>query len=190
MAVDLPENIKDQLADLQRRIQAGCRFVDAHPRWVPATNFHLTVEFFGNTPEEYIEGVQKLLDTSTQNIEPFTLELNRLELFPPESRQPKVISVAIGGQKRELVRLYEEIFHRFAGAGYPLEQRQYRPHLTIARLTSTKTAARVDSIVRSHSRLMNSAFPVNEIILFESVTGADGVEYKKLHASPLGRQAR
>ncbi len=185
--MDLPENIKAQLADLQRRIQTGCRFVDAHPRWVPASNFHLTVEFFGNTPEEYIDGVQKLLDTSTQNVEPFTLELNRVELFPPESRQPKVISVAVGGQKRELVRLHEEIFYRFVGAGYPLEQREYRPHLTIARLPSTKTAARVESIVRSHSKIMNSAFSVNEIILFESVPGLDGVEYKKLHASPLGR---
>lgn len=116
---------------------------------------------------------------------PFELETARLDLFPPNVKQPKVISVDIMGQRRFLKGLQQDLAMRLRGAGFPVEERSYKPHLTVARLTSVKTASRVGPLVASHSTALQAKFPVQEIVLFESVTHDDRLEYRPLHGARL-----
>lgn len=159
--------------------------MDAHPRWVDAENFHLTLVFLGSTDEKWIPRVCELADEVAGRTRPFFLELTRVELFPPNARQPKVISVVVGGEKREMVRLYDALAMRLSNSGFPVERRDYKPHLTLARLPSIKTAARIAPIVTAHSRLLNVKFPVEEFVLFESVSEDGAVRYVPLYTGRL-----
>ena len=183
MAVDLPAETKEQVTTLQARLKTGCRFIDAHPRWVDPANLHLTLVFLGTLPDEAIPYLTDVSDAVANGTVPFELQMNRIELFPPDAKPPKVISATIGGDRKALKLLQTQLADSLSAAGFDIEQRPYQPHLTLARLTSVKTASRVQNLVSSHSAALQVAFAVSEIVLFESITKSSGPVYEPLHVS-------
>lgn len=170
---------------MQKRLETGCRFIDAHPRWVSAENLHITLVFLGAVREERIAKLAAIADEVATWGGPFELELARLDLFPPKSKQPRVISVGVGGEKRTLSSLQEALANTASAAGFMLDQRSYKPHITVARLPSAKTASRVQSVVVAHANALQVKFRVGEIVLFESVSGENGPSYVPLHVAKL-----
>lgn len=181
----MPPETRQSVADLQRRLQVGCRFIDAHPRWVAPENLHLTLVFLGSIAEDCVPIVTRAMESVAHRHFAFELETARLDLFPPNSKQLKVISADIMGQRRLLKSLQKDLSDTLRGAGFEVEDRPYKPHLTIARLPSVKTASRVGALVASHSEALKAKFPVEEIVLFESVTLDDRLEYRPLHLARL-----
>jgi 2'-5' RNA ligase len=183
VAVNLSPEAREQVAKLQARLQTGCRFVDAHPKWVPAENFHLTLVFLGSLPDEAIPYITDVTDAIAERTSPFELGISRVELFPPDTKQAKVISANIKGDRRALISLHGFMAEALDSAGFEIERRVYQPHLTLARLTSAKTADRVAKLVTSHTSALQVAFAVNEVVLYESVTKSSGPVYEPLHVS-------
>jgi len=71
-------------------------------------------------------------------------------------------------------------------AGFEIDARSYKPHITLARLTSTKTSARVGSIVTGNANAVRAKFQVHEVVLFESLAGEKTRKYLPLHTFSLG----
>lgn len=180
LAVDLPQDAIDILTNLQNRLKTGCRFVDAHPRWVDVSNLHLTLIFLGETSEERAASLDSLVESVVTQVEVFELELARPGLFPPDSKKPKVLSVDVKSTGKSLRNLYNDLHRSLTVAGYPVEERPYKPHLTLARLPSIKSAARFGPLVESHAKMLNFKFPVRDIVLFESILGPEGPSYNAL----------
>lgn len=177
--------MKAELAGVQKRLQAGCRFIDAHPRWVESANFHLTLVFLGDVEESRIGTIADAVDSVAAFVNPFELSMERIELFPPKSKQPKVISAGVRGDVKALQRVHEMLSRTLYEDGFDLEDRPYAPHLTLARLTSVKTASRVGPLVASHANVLHTKFQVEEIVLFESVPEPEGTSYVPLHVGRL-----
>jgi 2'-5' RNA ligase len=184
IAIELPSEVKARLADLQSRLVTGSRFVDAHPRWVPIENLHLTVLFLGATPISWVEHVQAAMDEKLAWIKSFEITVSKLTLFPPDSKNPKVLSLDVSSPGKALQQVHESLYKGLE-ANYELETRLYRPHLTLARLPSVKSASRIAPLVTSHSSMMNFKFPANEVVLMESQPGPHGPIYKVLHRTVL-----
>lgn len=177
--------MKQQVASVQKRIATGCRFVDAHPRWVSADNLHITLVFLGTVTDEQVPELIATADQLAAQTAQFELELARIDLFPPKSKRPLVISAGIGGEKRALTRLQEKLAQAIEPAGIALDQRSYKPHITLARLPSVKTSSRVQSVVTAHTNALQVKFQVSAIVLFESVTGTDGPTYVPINTARL-----
>ncbi len=184
-AINLPAEVKAQLADLQSRLKIGCRFVDAHPKWVETDNLHLTLLFMGSVDEERIADIARTADVIAGQMEPIELLASRLGLFPPDSKDPKVLSVDVRGIDKGLQRLHARLHNSMSDLGLDLENRPYRPHLTLARITSIKTASRLAPLAASHANKLSAKFPVTEFVLFESHLSQQGSTYHVLHTATL-----
>jgi len=72
-------------------------------------------------------------------------------------------------------------------AGYELEGRPFRPHVTLARVRTPLPVARTRALARLARKLDYSGIAhVDRLTLFDSVAGDSGAHYRRLHAATLG----
>ncbi len=138
---------------------------DGGLRWAPASQWHLTLQFLGRLdgPDSFAES----LGESLRRIAPFPLQLGGGGAFPSAGRGSVLwVGVVAGGA--ELTRLARAV----AAVSGIEEEHPFRPHLTVARCSSTRDLrTAVDVIDRAAA---SAPFLVDEVILFESDTRPDG----------------
>ncbi|HEX2779458.1 MAG TPA: 2'-5' RNA ligase family protein, partial [Gemmatimonadaceae bacterium] len=72
-------------------------------------------------------------------------------------------------------------------AGFELEGRPFRPHITLARVRTRLAEERVKPLARAARRVAYAAADeVRALGLLESRAGAGGAGYRRVHAAPLG----
>ncbi len=90
-------------------------------------NWHVTTAFIGAFPEARLPELQA---RATQiPVEPFRLRFDRVEFWP----RPKVASLVAAIVPPELQRLVDAQSSLLADFGVTLEDRTYRPHITVVR---------------------------------------------------------
>ena len=90
-------------------------------------NWHVTTAFIGNFPEADIPAL--LARAAVIEFEPFRLRFDRVEFWP----RPKVASLVAPTVPPELQRLVDAQNAVLADFGVPVEDRTYRPHITVVR---------------------------------------------------------
>jgi 2'-5' RNA ligase len=90
-------------------------------------NWHVTTAFIGNFPEADIPAL--LAQATEIEFEPFRLRFDRVEFWP----RPKVASLVAPTVPPELQRLVDAQNALLADFGVPVEDRTYRPHITVVR---------------------------------------------------------
>ena len=90
-------------------------------------NWHVTTAFIGNFPETDIPAL--LARAAVIEFEPFRLRFDRVEFWP----RPKVASLVAPTVPPELQRLVDAQNAVLADFGVPVEDRTYRPHITVVR---------------------------------------------------------
>lgn len=133
-------------------------------------NLHLTLAFLGETPEAClrdIEGAMRAVETV-----PLELCFDRMGRFRQRDSELWWIGVR---KNRELERMQAELTARLRSAGFPLEERTFHPHLTLARevrltrqpdqaaLLGGPFAARADSMSLMRSQRLRSRLIYTEI---------------------------
>ncbi|RLG42822.1 MAG: RNA 2',3'-cyclic phosphodiesterase, partial [Thermoproteota archaeon] len=104
--------------------------------------------------------------------------------FPSMSR-PRVIWVGVEEGREELVRLMRWVDSRLRRLGFPREDREPHPHLTIARVKWLRDR---ESLKRVLSSLLSTDFgeiEVREIRLKKSTLTPKGPIYETLASIPL-----
>ena len=90
-------------------------------------NWHVTTAFIGNFPEADIPGL--LARAAQIEFEPFRLRFDRVEFWP----RPKVASLVAPTVPPELQRLVDAQNALLTDFGVTVEDRTYRPHITLTR---------------------------------------------------------
>ena len=116
------ERQRDRLRDL---ISALAKLVEGQV--VYRGNWHVTTAFIGNFPEADIPAL--LARAAEIEFEPFRLRFDRVEFWP----RPKVASLVAPTVPPELQRLVDAQNAVLADFGVPVEERTYRPHITVVR---------------------------------------------------------
>ncbi|TAL72345.1 MAG: RNA 2',3'-cyclic phosphodiesterase, partial [Bacteroidetes bacterium] len=80
----------------------------------------------------------------------------------------------------KLNRLNGLIKRGLGEAGIKLEDRLFRPHLTLGRIKHLKPGNSLKDLIEKYSDADLQVVPVNEIILFESILLHDGPVYKPI----------
>jgi 2'-5' RNA ligase len=91
---------------------------------------HVTVKFLGETPDDKVMTLQKLL--SEIDVTEFYVRFDGVGGFPSLS-YPRVVVVKIV-ENEILYTLFKEIERVTSKLGYPREGRPFKPHLTICRV--------------------------------------------------------
>jgi len=160
------------------RIGAQQRRMEVY--WVPKENFHVTLNFIGATPSEKIPELEKLIETVGQTHGAFSTSIRGMGAFP-DSRHARVLWIGVRNS-RGLSELQSALRDALIEAGFPQEDRDYVPHLTIGRL---RKARAVEDLLSPYVRTSFDDIRVESISLFESLQHGPQPVYKVLKTFPL-----
>ncbi|GLB58563.1 RNA 2',3'-cyclic phosphodiesterase [Cytobacillus sp. NCCP-133] len=126
-ALKLPSETKKKLNEHCEELKGKFPF----SRWVHHDDYHITLAFLGSAPEDKLIAAAKLVADSIKNVKSFPLFINRLGVFGNESA-PRIFWSDTEREER-LHYLRDQVFSACKEAGFKLEKRPFKPHITIAR---------------------------------------------------------
>jgi 2'-5' RNA ligase len=183
LAVDLTDDLRAKIADLQGRLKKGIHFTGAHPKWVDPAGIHLTLKFFGQTDEtQRTTIVETLRDVASRHAK-HTAHIKGLGVFP-SPRRPRVLWVGVS-KATKLRGLQEDLEETLESIGWPSEERDFTPHLTLARIKSQKRVHALMDIVSGHRAWDLGPWPIGEMVLYQSTLRPQGAVYTALERFPL-----
>lgn len=176
VAVDLPEDIRAGLAQAQATLQAACVH-DGDIRWTRTNGLHLTLKFLGEISADQVQVVIAAL-RHMRPFESFTVEVKGFGFFP-SARHPRVLwaGIDVPAVLRELAAHVDAFLE---GVGFAPEEREFRPHLTLARFRNERPDAGLAAALEELSSSSLGSFEVTEYFLFDSRLKPGGAEYRKV----------
>jgi 2'-5' RNA ligase len=111
-------------------------------RWAPPDQWHLTLVFCGEVAETDVDELRARLARAAARATPFSLQLIGGGTFPKQAAKARVVWVGVGGDVPALTRLAERCAAAARRTGIEVEDRRYRPHLTVARARREAADAR------------------------------------------------
>ncbi len=126
--IELREDVRWALAEVAQE----CRRVLGPGSWVPPENYHLTVRFLGETPEEKLPQLLEAGKNVAARTKPFALRLDTLGGFP----QPKAARVLWVGPRADVPEfrgLCQQMEEAVQALSFPPEGKEAVPHVTLAR---------------------------------------------------------
>jgi 2'-5' RNA ligase len=176
IAINLPEEIKNKLAEYQSRWQ------ELPCRWTKKENLHITLEFLGYlTDEELIKLCQKTRKIAARkNV--FTVRLNKICYGPPKKVLPRMIW-AMGERIKEGDEA-KASSSRFASLR-SARVFNFVPHITLGRIKTWQFKQIEPEERPKIDEDINLNFEVNSIEIMESQLKRTGPKYTVLESFQL-----
>jgi len=180
IALELPQEMKKALADLQAELRSRTDCV----RWVKPEHIHLTLKFLGPTEEGLVEPVARILSNLAQGVTPFRTQIAGLGAFP-NSRNPKVMWVGMPGEQGSLLKFQQQLEDALAPVGFAKEKRLFAPHLTLGRVKEGKGKRELEQLIETYQSKNLGNFAADKIIFFRSDLQPSGPVYSALKTIKL-----
>lgn len=178
IAIEIPEEIRRTLDSFL----AGLRGIAPQVKWVRAANLHVTLKFLGYTDAAkvgQIEGALKPIRSS----QAVALEFRGLGFFPSEKR-PRVFWAGMTSSAN-LPALAADIDRATHQLGFPLEDRAFTPHLTLARFDPPGLPSKLGTALPQHASANFGSLTAREFHLIESKLKSTGAEYTTVQSFPF-----
>lgn len=147
-------------------------------KWTDITNSHITIAFLGDTDERLVKQLVLMLKEKCTGFGNFTFLLKGAGVFR-NMNDPRVIWLGIE-MHEELLKLYDLISGGLRKMDLPVEERPFRPHLTIGRIKYLKNTDALSNLLVLYRDKVIQRVEVDEIILYESILLPSGPVYKPL----------
>ena len=166
LAIPLNSATIDRIESIQQQLRPELPEI----RWTGRDNLHLTLHFFGGITEENLEKASKIVVSIGSLFKPFSARFTEIGAFPSADRA-RVIW--LGLEENKIGMLHHALETKFKSAGFPIELRPFRPHITIGR------SRRQAGHILSHKRpKVADRISVEELILYESRLQSTGAEHR------------
>jgi len=178
LALDLPDSLRRELEGLQHRLRSSL----TGWRWVRPDGIHLTVRFLGEVAEEDDARQRAAWSDAAASCPRVRFRVGGTGVFPPRGA-PRVLWAGVGGidPPDGLSRLSEAVERAAWSQGFRLENRPFRPHLTVAR---ADRRGRPEPPPESDAAVLGE-IEARELVLFQSRLDPRGAQYTRLDAFPL-----
>lgn len=170
IAIEIPEEIRMAYAALLREFHQ----IAPHAKWVRAENLHVTLKFLGHTPPEKLEALQAEL-AKVHSLERVQLEFRGLGFFPNE-KHPRVFWAGMEASPN-LKTLAADIDQAMHELGFPVENRPFTPHLTLARFDPPGISPKLREAIHAKSSTNFGSLTAFHFHLIESKLKRTGAEY-------------
>ena len=175
-AIEIPEEVRQrisqhaqQLHDLLPEVQAS---------WTKPDNIHLTLKFFGNITQQQVLKASKAAARAVEGFGPFDIKVEGAGSFPPRG-PAKVLWIGINDPTGNLIQLQQKLENECEREGFPKEDRPFHPHLTVARLRSSR-GARTLADKHKEPGLKSAEIKVSSLIVFRSELSSKGSKYTRI----------
>lgn len=180
-AFELPIDLRAQLEDHIRRLRNAVP--DVRASWSRPENTHLTLKFFGNVPVNKLPTISTAAEEVAKHFSPIRIEVAQTGVFPNANRA-RVLWIGVNDPSGKLQRLQRMLEEQFEFAGFPKEDRAFKPHLTIARIRTPEGALQLAD-AHIHMQFKTTEIILNELIVFRSEPGSKGSTYTPISKHPL-----
>ncbi len=172
-AVELPHRVRESAGQHISHLRANAPQVRAS--WERAEKMHVTIKFVGEVEVRRIEELGRAAEEAAAGVSPFELKIEGTGAFPPRG-EPRVLWLGVRDASGELARLQARLEEACARQGFRREERDYRPHLTLARLRAP-AGTRTLAALHRESTFETDAFNVSELVLIRSQLSPAGSVY-------------
>ncbi len=181
----IDEVARERVAELQGRLKA----TGAQVKWVEPANFHFTLRFIGEVPDEDVEQVAQAAQGTWGKTAPQDVLLQGAGVFP-HLRRPRVIWVGVPEGGEVIEKLHEDLSARLERAlGLKPEEKRFTPHLTIGRVKATRPdRALADAVARLSEAEVGTFRPMS-FALYQSQLTRSGPIYRALRTYGAGDDA-
>lgn len=172
IAIDLDPELKKALQDLVLKLKR----TGADIRWVNFHGMHLTLKFLGEVGQDKLPAVENVLKEAAAASSRFPLVLMGTGTFPG-GKSPRVIWAGFK-EDPALLSLQKAVEDGLEREGFPREEREFHPHMTLGRV---KSPSRVREALVELEKYRETSFgemTARKVTLFESVLKPQGAEYR------------
>jgi 2'-5' RNA ligase len=147
-------------------------------KWTDIDNMHITLVFLGDTEGKMINNIISNLNDSCPASGQFEITLRRTGTFK-SLNSPRVLWAGID-HSDSLIKLNKIIIGALRASGYKIEDRPFKPHLTLGRIKFIKDTEALKKLLDNYKDMVFQKVAVDEVILYESILLAKGPVYKPL----------
>ncbi len=181
VAADIPHEIKMAIADAIASLKEG----SPGGRWVKPENLHITLKFIGEFEKEGLERLANEILAVAKRFAPFAVCLGGCGAFPSPARA-RVLWIGMTEGGGEAAAIARKLDARLEKVGVKRENRDYRGHLTLARLKNpVDCRALLEELASDVVGLGRLSFRVEGLTLYHSVLGPSGPAYTVLREFAL-----
>lgn len=177
VAVDLPGEIQSGVEALMRDVH--------NARWVNPRQLHITLRFFGDTPEDALPTIREALARVRQDS--FHLQLHGPGVFPESHGRaprmpPRVLWLAI--EPADALASLRRQIDAALGTGPAQEKQPFSPHLTLARFPRPPDRTLSDFLTRNQDH-RSPQWSVTSFRLYQSTLRKEGALHAIVADYPL-----
>jgi RNA 2',3'-cyclic 3'-phosphodiesterase len=176
----LPDAAKPQLAAAIARMQEAARGSRLAPRWQPAHKLHTTLKFLGWADPERLPELWAMALDCAKELRAIQAELGPVIAFG-RPRRARAVVAAVSDPGGIVTRLAATLEAGSALYGFEPESREYRPHVTLARL---KVPGNVASWLEA-AALEPARVIYDQLCLYRSDLSLEGGVYTVLESLSL-----
>ena len=144
IAVEFPESLLNELEENIRSLRGA--FDSA--RFSRRENLHITLVFLGEAPPSRVKDITRAMDSCSGM--PFTLKIGRLGRFKRAGGDILWRSIQAPDI---LYQVQETLSAQLRLAGFSLEDRPFKPHLTLARAAVLAPGQQLEALSRNYPPL-------------------------------------
>lgn len=179
--------IKEAVAAIQRELMKS----EAPVGWIRLEGMHLTLKFLGEVLHSRLPEIEKALSSAAEGLPAgqagtgsVKITVRGIGVFP-NPKNPRVIWLGIEPEDDRLKRLQERIDRVLAPLGFPPENREFRPHLTLGRVKSTRGLNDLMKVVAVHQNVLAGDCVLDQLHLIQSELKPGGAVYTTLWSVSL-----
>ncbi|MDP6397072.1 MAG: RNA 2',3'-cyclic phosphodiesterase [Candidatus Marinimicrobia bacterium] len=174
IAIDTPETVTQVALSLQSSVKVNPKAV----KWVRKENIHITLRYIGPTAPGEVDKINRLLNEIVGQNSDLSLNVSSTGCFPKKER-PRILWLGVDGDVAKLKLLVEMINSEMDQLGYPKEEHNYSPHITIGRIRyPQKVTPDVTDFLSTQYEPISWNIP--KIILYQSELLPSGAIYSIL----------
>ncbi len=178
IAMDITEDIRAGLADLQQELAGAVDIRKGDVKWVDPQGMHLTLKFLGEVPDNQIVEVCNIVKEVAERYGAFDLAVREVGSFG--GRSARVLWVGAGLDSPELLELQQDLEEKLAEAGWPKEGRRFSGHLTLCRIRNAKAGEKLGKAIERYKDYDLGTIRGASISVYESQLRPEGPIYTRL----------
>lgn len=164
VAIDISMEARSKVSAYIETLRNG--FPRVRVSWEKAEKLHLTLKFLGETNENQLVELIKIVKEIAAKISNFRLQISDTGVFS-NVRNPKTLWIDVRDKQGNLTKISQLLENECEKIGFPKERRKYIPHLTIGRVREPHKSKNL-AIEHLQNKIEPIEFEVSEIVIYES----------------------
>ena len=176
IAIDV--GMQKKMEEIYEKLKAtGARLKMVEPK-----NIHLTLKFLGEIDREMVGKIKGCMEDVAADVKPFNAKLSGMGVFPSRGNIRVIwIGFSDEGQAEKMARQIDE---KLSALGFKREK-NYKPHVTIARMKSGEKKEKVLEIIDTYRDEIFGEIECREIKLKKSTLTPEGPIYEDIEVVKL-----